>query len=580
MRFLRLRVRRHDAFGMNPVSPLTLMAIDPHGLGGLVLRGLSDIDCTAVIGAVRAMLPANAPWRRLPVSITDDRLLGGVDLTASMQSGRRVYAPGVLAQADGGAIFLPMAENLPTDRVAKLLAAFDQGSSRFAIIACDESRDDSTMLAHGLADRLAFWLDLDSVEAIPSFSKKRIAVAQSRLASVICPEPILDSLTITAVALGIASLRAPILAVRAARVIAALAGRARVSPADAQRAAQLVLAPRATRLPPAAPEAAAPPAPQAPPPKTPDNPNDDRQDDQSAAQSDSQKPLEEQILEAAAASIPADLLARLAAMAKLPASQGGGTAPGQLVGMRGRPVGVRTGKPGNGARLAVLDTLRAAAPWQALRRRQNPDARPGPIVRVSDFRIKKFKEPTRSVAIVTVDASGSSALNRLAEAKGAVQLLLAECYVRRDQVALIAFRNRAAEILLPPTGALARARRSLAGLPGGGATPLAAGIDAARQLAMAERRRGKKPLIVLLTDGGANIGRDGQQGRKQAMDDALAAASACAADRLAALVIDTAPRPSAMAADLAGRMHARHFPLPFAHSGALQQIIRAEQRAS
>ncbi|OZB40642.1 MAG: hypothetical protein B7X48_04285 [Acidiphilium sp. 34-60-192] len=535
---------------MNPVSPLTLMAIDPHGLGGLVLRGLSDIDCTAVIGAVRAMLPANAPWRRLPVSITDDRLLGGVDLTASMQSGRRVYAPGVLAQADGGAIFLPMAENLPTDRVAKLLAAFDQGSSRFAIIACDESRDDSTMLAHGLADRLAFWLDLDSVEAIPSLSKKRIAVAQSRLASVICPEPILDSLTITAVALGIASLRAPILAVRAARVIAALAGRARVSPADAQRAAQLVLAPRATRLPTADP------------------------------QSDSQKPLEEQILEAAAASIPADLLARLAAMAKLPASQGGGTAPGQLVGMRGRPVGVRTGKPGNGARLAVLDTLRAAAPWQALRRRQNPDARPGPIVRVSDFRIKKFKEPTRSVAIVTVDASGSSALNRLAEAKGAVQLLLAECYVRRDQVALIAFRNRAAEILLPPTGALARARRSLAGLPGGGATPLAAGIDAARQLAMAERRRGKKPLIVLLTDGGANIGRDGQQGRKQAMDDALAAASACAADRLAALVIDTAPRPSAMAADLAGRMHARHFPLPFAHSGALQQIIRAEQRAS
>ena len=202
------------------------------------------------------------------------------------------------------------------------------------------------------------------------------------------------------------------------------------------------------------------------------------------------------------------------------------------------------------------------------------------MIKARDFRLKNFKEPTRSVAIVSVDASGSSALHRLAEAKGAIQLLLAECYVRRDQVALIAFRNRGAEILLPPTSALARARRSLAGLPGGGATPLASGIDTARQLALSERRRGKKPLIVLLTDGGANIGRDGQQGRKQAADDALAAATGCAMDRLAALVIDTAPRPSPMAHELAQRMHARHFPLPFANAGALQQIIRTTQGGS
>jgi magnesium chelatase subunit D len=549
-------------------------------LGGLLLRGSSHSECEAVFDQVRAMLPADAPWRRLPVSITDDRLLGGLDLAVSLQTGRRIFAPGVLAQADGGAIILPMAENLPADRVAKLRAEFDRGASRFAIIACDQSQDEASPFSAGLADRLAFWLDLSDHLTMRASSRRRITAARLRLAHVVIDAALLDQFTITALALGIASLRAPILAARAARAIAALAGRNKVSAADAQRAAQLVLAPRATRLPATDAPAAPPPEPPQAAPEPADRSDDQPPDDQSAPQPSSSKPLEELILEAAIAAIPTDLLARLAAIATLPARQGGGAASGQFMGQRGRPVGVRPGKPRTGVRLAVLDTLRAAAPWQGLRRRDDPDARPGPIVRVSDFRVRKFKEPTRSVAIVTVDASGSSALNRLAEAKGAVQLLLAECYVRRDQVALIAFRNRTAEILLPPTSALARARRSLAGLPGGGATPLAAGIDAARQMALAERRRGKRPMIVLLTDGGANIDREGRQGRKQAMDDALAAASACASDRLTALVIDTAPRPSALAADLAGRMHARHFPLPFAHSGALSEIIRAEQRAS
>lgn len=216
---------------------------------------------------------------------------------------------------------------------------------------------------------------------------------------------------------------------------------------------------------------------------------------------------------------------------------------------------------------------------QALRRRERPDHPGRVIVLGSDFRVRRHQAPVRSVAIFAVDASGSSALNRLAEAKGAVQLLLADCYVRRDQVALLAFRNRGAELLLPPTAALARARRSLAALPGGGATPLASGIDAARDMALGARRRGNRPLLVLLTDGGANIGRDRQPGRAAAAADARAAASACAADGIPALLIDTAPRPNAFAAELAGVMRARYLPLPFADARALSRAIRAEQAA-
>jgi magnesium chelatase subunit D len=183
---------------------------------------------------------------------------------------------------------------------------------------------------------------------------------------------------------------------------------------------------------------------------------------------------------------------------------------------RGRPIGTRRGEPGPGVRLNVVETLRAAAPWQPLRRREAGAAPTRVQVRRDDFRITRFKQRNESAAIFVVDASGSAALHRLAEAKGAVELLLADCYTRRDHVALIAFRNKTAELLLPPTRSLTRAKNSIMGLPGGGGTPLAAGLDAALALAEAVKRRGQSPAVVLLTDGRANIARDGTPGRGRA----------------------------------------------------------------
>jgi magnesium chelatase subunit D len=196
-------------------------------------------------------------------------------------------------------------------------------------------------------------------------------------------------------------------------------------------------------------------------------------------------------------------------------------------------------------------------------------------VRREDFRITRHKQRTGTTTIFVVDASGSSALHRLAEAKGAVELLLADCYVRRDRVALIAFRGRGAELLLPPTRSLVRAKRSLAGLPGGGATPLAAGIDAAVGLADAVRRKGDTPVVVMLTDGRANITRSGEGGRARAEDEALAAARGLRTAGLAALLIDTSPRPQPQAQRLAHEMHARYLPLPHADAAALSTAVRA-----
>jgi magnesium chelatase subunit D len=196
-------------------------------------------------------------------------------------------------------------------------------------------------------------------------------------------------------------------------------------------------------------------------------------------------------------------------------------------------------------------------------------------VTAEDFRVTRYQQRAQTLTVFVVDASGSAALNRLAEAKGAVELLLADCYVRRDQVAVIGFRGRTAEILLPPTRSLVRAKRSLAALPGGGGTPLATAIEAAHLLAAQALRRGETPTLVLLTDGRANVARDGSGGREVAHGQALAASGALAQARIAALFIDTSPRPNPLAQQLAARMHARYVALPHANAQALSGAVKA-----
>jgi magnesium chelatase subunit D len=247
---------------------------------------------------------------------------------------------------------------------------------------------------------------------------------------------------------------------------------------------------------------------------------------------------------------------------------------------RGRPLGARRGDPRSGARLALIDTLRAAAPWQPVRRAQASTSAqavatlPRIFVRREDLHVMRYQQHRATTMVFVIDASGSSALHRLAEAKGAVELLLADCYVRRDSVAVIGFRGRDAQLLLPPTRSLVRAKRSLAGLPGGGGTPLAAGIDAAAQLADQVARGGATPLLVFLTDGRANVARDGSPGRPQAQADAQHSARSVRASRWASVLIDTSPRPEPAASDLAVTMGARYVALPHARATELSNTVR------
>jgi magnesium chelatase subunit D len=148
--------------------------------------------------------------------------------------------------------------------------------------------------------------------------------------------------------------------------------------------------------------------------------------------------------------------------------------------------------------------------------------------------------------------------------------------VRRDRVALVAFRGKEAELLLPPTRSLVRTKRCLADLPGGGGTPLASGIETGLALADAIKRRGGTPLLVLLTDGRANVARNGQGGRPQATEEALTVARLVRAAGVAAMVVDTSNHPHPQARALAEAMDATYMPLPHADAGRLNAAVKAK----
>ena len=669
------------------LAALTLFATDPVGLGGIELRAGAGPVRDRWLVLLREALPAGTPVRRLPLNTGDDRLLGGLDLAATLQASRPVEQKGLLSEADGGVVLLAMAERVEPGVAARLCAVMDLGEvallrdglsrrlpARFGLVALDEGIAPDEATPRAVQDRLAFRVDLTEVtlgdlrglegrpnllplplregaggrglctgsatvgakplptpppsplpqgegevegrpnllplsqregevegrpnllplplregaggrgprtgsatvgaKLLPtpppnSVPQGEEEVVQPRTAEL--PPDAAEVMCGTAMALGIDSLRAPILALRVAAAAAVLDGRDIVTETDLALAARLVLAPRATRMPPA--EQA-----EAEPEETPPPPADDSSSDDESL---SDRPLADVVLDAAKAALPPDLLARLSMLAAGAVRSRASGRVGQIQASlrRGRPIGTRQGELRPGVRLNVLETLKAAAPWQKLRRHAAGDGARRIEVRRDDFRIVRFQQKTETTTVFAVDASGSAALHRLGEAKGAVELLLADCYVRRDQVALIAFRGRDAMLLLPPTGSLVRAKRCLAGLPGGGATPLAAGIDAAAALADAVRRRGRTPVITFLTDGRANIGRDGTGGRPKGEAEALESAKLLRATGIASLLVDTSPRPNPFARRLAEAMGAQYLPLPYADATALSRAVRSAAAA-
>lgn len=555
-------------------------------LGGLWLTARASGVRDAFIDRLMAAFGPGLPVRRFPPGSGSDALFARLDLAATARLGRPMLQDGLLDTCRGGILVVPMAERLEPGAAAALAGGLDDRT--VTVLALDEAAETDDAPPAVLTERLALHVSLDGIplaatRPAPSPRSHRTACEWQAVG---IKNGLLEQMLALAVSAGHRSARAHFQLFTVSRILAALAGRRQVRPEDAVTALRLCLGirllsaePPGETVPPppqsnAAPDGSSPPDHEPPPsPDTTETP----QARPPAAPAD---PLS--LLEAAVAQGTIDGLSLVVSeRASQEAKRAGKAGAEMRKARRGRPYATGATAPFPDARPDIAATLRAAAPWQRLRAAapSSPLAsneelgRQRPNLRRSDFRYHRRRHASPSTAIFVVDASGSTALDRLGETKGAIEQLLARCYVRRDEVALIAFRAEGADLLLPPTRSLAAAKRRLSALPGGGPTPLAAGLKMGLELALSVRRRGNTPLVVVLTDGAGNVALGGEADRPLAARQSEDIARHYRAEGLTTICVDIARRPRPAVATLAGQLGAELHVLRQSAAASLSALV-------
>lgn len=594
---------------------LLLNVVNPR-IKGVLLSGEKGTAKSTLVRGLAAALEC-LEVIELPLNTTEDRLLGSIDLEKALKKGEKAFEPGILARANGQILYVDEVNLLSQHLVHALLDTAQSGincveregvsfSHEADFILVGTMNPEEGPLGAQFLDRFGLYAEAVGEQEVA----KRMEIVTRRLAYEENPEEfaalyaaktealrseilkareLLPQVKVTDAVMRLAGQmvnqancaghRGELVLIEAARALAALAGREYVNLADLKEAAPLALTHRKRQ------------EPENPPPKQPDdspaeqNESDtdepDTQPDNTGGSSEAESSQEEDSLEGEnnEAAQPEDnsrpdgdneeeeiaavgetfqvIPWQTDAQDRLWRQGNGRRSKSRSLSRQGRYIAYRLPQ-GRVTDLAFDATLRAAAPYQRLRRKAGQAL----VLKPGDLREKVREKRVGNTLLFLVDASGSmGAQERMKATKGAIVSLLTDAYQKRDNVGLIAFRKTGAELLLDITRSVDLAEKKLKEMPTGGRTPLAAGLELSYQVLKARRLKDPEmlPVLILLSDGRANF----SSGQQDPLIEAKELAAKIAAEGIRSLVVDTEKDviELGLAKELAEALTARYYKL-------------------